>query len=169
MYKEDNNIKVRFTKKQIEDAIIRHKYSITVAEVLNYWRGKGWKTLSGNYIKSINNVVGVVNNIKNNKRKEIPKPRVKKRHKKGDKEIEVILPKVEDNSYHAQLLDPRWKAFRIFIFAVRGRKCEKCDATEYLQIHHIHYHKGCLAWEYTCKDMLVLCRDCHQKLHNIII
>lgn len=168
MYKKDNNVKVRFTKKQIEESIIKHKYSITVAEVLKYWGDKGWKTVSGSYVQSINNVVGVVNNVKNKTRKKTSEPKVRKRHKKGDKDVEVILPKVEYDSYHAQLLDPRWKAFREFIFVVRGRKCEKCGATEYLQIHHMHYHKGCLAWEYTCKDMLVLCKDCHQELHNII-
>ena len=75
--------------------------------------------------------------------------------------------KKEYISYDEQLKDKRWEAFRRFIFAVRGRKCEKCGSTKTLQVHHPKYKYGRMAWEYTCKEVIVLCRDCHEKVHNL--
>ncbi len=69
--------------------------------------------------------------------------------------------------YDEFLQDERWPAFRKFIFAGRGCKCEKCGSHERLQIHHIKYKEGLRPWEYTCNDVMVLCRDCHAKIHGI--
>lgn len=69
-------------------------------------------------------------------------------------------------SYIEQLTDDRWKAFREFIFAVRGRKCEKCGETTSLQVHHPKYIPGRKAWEYNCKEVKVLCRKCHAAIHG---
>lgn len=69
--------------------------------------------------------------------------------------------------YDEFLQDPRWKAFRQFVFSVRGRKCERCQSSGNLQVHHIKYKEGLLPWEYTCNDVMVLCRGCHEKIHGI--
>ena len=37
----------------------------------------------------------------------------------------------------------------------------------FLNIHHPFYTKGKLAWQYNPTDMMVLCHDCHKKIHNI--
>lgn len=69
--------------------------------------------------------------------------------------------------YRQLLHDPRWKAFRDFVFKVRGTVCEICGCKKYLQIHHPKYHENCKAWEYSCKEVIVVCRDCHKKIHGI--
>lgn len=41
----------------------------------------------------------------------------------------------------------------------------KCGSTSNLQIHHLRYIKGKMAWEYKDKDLIVLCETCHEKIH----
>lgn len=74
---------------------------------------------------------------------------------------------LEFTPYDEQLKDKRWEAFRKFVFAIRGRKCEHCGATKNLQVHHPKYVFGRKAWEYTCNEVEVVCRECHKKIHNI--
>ena len=71
--------------------------------------------------------------------------------------------------YYKHLLeDKRWKEFRLKVMSVRGNKCECCGGTHILQIHHTFYISGKKPWEYDIKDMRVLCKKCHQRIHNII-
>lgn len=69
--------------------------------------------------------------------------------------------------YNEQLKNKKWKAFRDFIFVVRGCKCEMCGITEKLQVHHPNYIRGRKAWEYTCNEVVVLCEQCHRKTHGL--
>ena len=69
--------------------------------------------------------------------------------------------------YNKQLKNEKWKAFRNFVFVVRGCKCEMCGATQKLQVHHPNYIKGRKAWEYTCNEVVVLCEQCHRKAHGL--
>ncbi len=77
----------------------------------------------------------------------------------------VKIPK--SLSYRSQLETKQWKDFRKLIFSQRGKRCEMCGATTNIQIHHLQYITGRKAWEYTPNDVMVLCRDCHKKIHNI--
>ena len=71
--------------------------------------------------------------------------------------------------YYKHLLeDKRWKEFRLKVLSERGNKCEFCGGTDVLQIHHTFYIRGKMPWEYDIKDMRVLCRTCHQKIHHLI-
>ena len=36
-----------------------------------------------------------------------------------------------------------------------------------IQIHHTFYISGKMPWEYDINDMRVLCKKCHQRIHNI--
>lgn len=83
------------------------------------------------------------------------------------KKKEQQVEKKDWTPYEEQLQDKRWEAFRKFIFAVRGKKCEMCGGTHILQVHHPKYKGGRLAWEYTCNEVQVLCKECHEKVHNI--
>ena len=74
-------------------------------------------------------------------------------------------PKDAELKYQDQLNDPRWFAFRQFIFTGRGCKCEICGSDIVLQVHHPHYISGRKAWEYACNEVVVLCKDCHSKMH----
>ena len=70
-------------------------------------------------------------------------------------------------TYAEQLKDSRWAAFRTFVFIVNGMKCKHCGTRHNLQVHHPKYISGRKAWEYTCNEVIVLCKECHQKEHNI--
>ena len=70
--------------------------------------------------------------------------------------------------YNRLLEDKRWKEFRLKVLSERGNKCECCGGTDILQIHHTFYISGKMPWEYNIDDMRVLCKKCHQRIHNII-
>ena len=69
--------------------------------------------------------------------------------------------------YYEQLETKEWKDFRKLVFASRGKVCEMCGAKTNLQVHHPKYKFGHKAWEYTCNEVMVLCKKCHEKVHNI--
>lgn len=162
-----------FSKEEIDECMKMHNFKCSTDYVLNYWRKKSWKTLKGTYVRDVCTAISVANSIfietENNKKK------IKERRKsKKDKQRTVAINKIKKVdlltdwvSYDAQLKDKKWLAFRDFILYVRGNKCEKCGSTNCLQIHHLHYNKGFMAWEYNCNEVVVLCKGCHMKEHKI--
>ena len=70
-------------------------------------------------------------------------------------------------SYQEQLKDKRWLRRREEIFKKKGSFCSKCGSKHNLNIHHLRYIYGHMAWEYKDKDLIVLCSDCHEKVHGI--
>ena len=83
-------------------------------------------------------------------------------------EIKEIERRKRKEYYNRLLEDERWKEFRLKVMSERGNKCECCGGTHILQIHHTFYISGKMPWEYDIKDMRVLCKKCHQRIHNII-
>ena len=83
-------------------------------------------------------------------------------------EIKEIERRKRKEYYNRLLEDKRWKEFRLKVMSERGNKCECCGGTDILQIHHTFYMSGKMPWEYDIKDMRVLCKKCHQRIHNII-
>lgn len=83
-----------------------------------------------------------------------------------------VLKEIESHKrkeyYNRLLEDKRWKEFRLKVMSERGNKCECCGGTHILQIHHTFYISGKMPWEYNIDDMRVLCKKCHQRIHNII-
>lgn len=162
-----------------------------------YWENKKWLTHKGIEPKTLESAIDSYNSIavqkfvqrnqkllgiSNVKRKDKKKAKRKARKEllAGNKNLDNLIklenfslkePKVKSNKdyipYEEQLQDKRWEAFRKFIFAVRGKKCEMCGGTHILQVHHPKYKGGRLAWEYTCNEVQVLCKECHKKIHNI--
>jgi hypothetical protein len=45
---------------------------------------------------------------------------------------------------------------------IRGNKCEICDSTKKLHVHHIDYNNV------NIDSLLVVCVSCHKKIHNKI-
>ena len=82
-------------------------------------------------------------------------------------EIKEIERRKRKEYYNRLLEDKRWKEFRLKVLSERGNKCECCGGTDILQIHHTFYIRGKMPWEYDINDMRVLCRTCHQRIHNI--
>lgn len=83
-------------------------------------------------------------------------------------EINEIDSHKHKEYYKHLLKDKRWKEFRLKVMSERGNKCECCGGTNILQIHHTFYIGGKMPWEYDVKDMRVLCKKCHQRIHHLI-
>lgn len=99
------------------------------------------------------------------KQKQIRK---KLRRSFTEQEIKDIERRKRKEYYNRLLEDKRWKEFRLKVLSERGDKCECCGGTHILQIHHTFYISGKMPWEYNIDDMRVLCKKCHQRIHNII-
>lgn len=82
-------------------------------------------------------------------------------------ELQAYKKRKRQKYYENLLKDKRWKEFRLKVLSERGSKCECCGGTDVLQIHHTFYISGKMPWEYDIKDMRVLCKKCHQRIHNI--
>lgn len=67
-------------------------------------------------------------------------------------------------TYGEYLESPHWIALRSHLCR-RGRRCYGCQAPSRLQLHHVRY--GCLGAE-RAKDVIVLCKACHQNLHDLL-
>jgi 5-methylcytosine-specific restriction endonuclease McrA len=130
-----------------------------------YWEAKHWKTGKGLPVKTLEGAINAYNGVVVDKtvKKEGRVVAEKKKQKcaANSKWNKNYIP------YSKQLRDPRWIAYRDFILTIRGHRCEVCGATNDLQVHHLLYRKNFLAWEYSCKDVVVLCKKCHSKEHNI--
>lgn len=148
---------------QIREYIKLKHMQIDPREAYKYWVKKNWLTNKGTEARSleaaINAYNGVVMSTSKSKVKKHKKTLVKTSIKKNEpSEIE---------SYSEQLRDKRWKAFRKFIIDVRGDRCEMCGYNKGLQVHHPKYRKGAKAWEYNCNEVIVLCGNCHMRVHGI--
>lgn len=156
-----------YSEEEINEYISKHKNLIvSTDEVLKFWRERNWKTKSGEYVKCLESAIGCLNGLKvsYNRKQAKKRKKVEKKAKKSNSQIVKAKP---FELYSEQLKRNEWKKFREFIFAVRGKKCEKCGATTNLQVHHLHYISGRFAWEYLPFDVMVLCGDCHKKIHGI--
>ena len=170
----------RPTMTQVEVYIAEKGMSITPKQVFEYWDKKDWLTNKGVPVKTLEAAINVVNGIFVNKyihqnecqslsKKEKKKLLLEKIHETKRKAKEIAYENNQPkpySKYEDQLKDEKWSAFRQFIFKIRGRKCETCGAEDHLQVHHTIY-RNVKAWEYTCNDVIVVCRDCHKQIHKI--
>ena len=91
--------------------------------------------------------------------------KLKKRKKQSKK-----LPKTKAKPfipYKQQLRDKRWVKKREEVLKLKGNRCQKCGAIKDLQIHHLKYLPNKYAWEYKMKDLIVVCKHCHEIMHDI--
>lgn len=71
---------------------------------------------------------------------------------------------IENLSYKEYLNSWYWKTIRNYIVVTRKR-CELCNSTMKLNVHHKTYkHRGYES-EYL-EDLILLCNNCHAKFHN---
>jgi len=68
--------------------------------------------------------------------------------------------------YRALLRDPRWLDFSCEVIEQKGA-CGWCGSDQTLQVHHLVYYERRLPWEYDLHEVGVLCRECHQTLHEV--
>lgn len=166
------NIGNTATLTQVEIYVAEKGLFIEPQEAYDYWSKKNWLTNKGQPVKSLEAAIDVINGIavQRFRRKGSPK-KPKKVTAKGARRTAMRLALENESEtaymeYQEQLKDRCWKSFRKFVFDVRGKKCEICGATNYLQVHHLKYRKV-KAWEYTVNEVLVVCGSCHKKIHGI--
>lgn len=149
------------TREMISEFIAKKKLKVSADYVLDFWRKKNWVTLKGHKVMTLESAVCACNGVYvANLREDNKKTLLYNRPV-------VISKMVEKSPYSEQLTDDRWSMFRDFVFKVRGNRCEMCGRKKTLQVHHLHYKKGAKAWEYDCNEVVVLCRECHRKVHGI--
>lgn len=67
-------------------------------------------------------------------------------------------------TYAEKLADPRWQKKRLRILERDEWACRWCgDNTTELNVHHLIYHKGMDPWDYEDRELLTVCRPCHDK------
>ena len=69
-----------------------------------------------------------------------------------------------NSDYSKYLKSQEWKKKREEVLERDGYKCQKCEATENLQVHHLTYKN---IFNEPLEDLQTLCADCHRKVHEI--
>lgn len=71
-------------------------------------------------------------------------------------------------TYAEQLKHPNWQRKRLEMLQAADWTCELCCAKEEtLHVHHKHYVKGRMPWEYERAELVVLCEECHDTQHEV--
>ena len=143
------------TVEQIQECANKCGYKFNAYDCFAYFKAKDWKTEKGRDYWSLEFACMVYNGVA-----------IYKQQKKVDSSKFKTLS-YEGSPYKEQLLDKRWRLFREFAIVARGGVCENCGSKKNLVIHHTEYKEGYNAWDYSVKDVVCLCNNCHKKIHNI--
>ena len=71
------------------------------------------------------------------------------------------MSKQEKLTYFAS---PKWKSMRQLILSRDNHQCQSCGAKSSLEIHHITYENF---GDEDISQLVSLCRDCHQEIHDL--
>ena len=87
------------------------------------------------------------------------------RHSYDDK----IMQYIQQMKYEDFLNTMYWRIIRGYKIRKAGRKCSLCGGTEDLRVHHARYDRHGLEhlYDVSMHDLIVLCKDCHHKFHDI--
>ncbi len=70
-------------------------------------------------------------------------------------------------NFFDQYKHPNWQKKRLEVLEAAGFECESCGSVdEQLHVHHKRYIKGRKIWEYSTKELAVLCESCHAETHH---
>lgn len=176
---------------QIAEYIAFKRYDLNAQAIYDKYDKNGWLKSNGEPVKSLEAIINAQNGVKlekvrkgetkkERKRRKLERLSFKKQKRKefhkntiSLKELEKEVVKVTSKKkgdyipYKEQLKDKRWRKLRKEILKERGNKCELCNSSEKLCIHHKVYIKGRYAWEYPKRHLIALCSRCHEMLHGI--
>ena len=80
---------------------------------------------------------------------------------------EKLLLNAPKERYEQQLNDSRWKLKANNIRKRDNHECQVCGAKKkQLDVHHIRYVSGREAWDYDDGDLVTLCHECHEEIHD---
>ncbi len=70
------------------------------------------------------------------------------------------------SSYAARLDNDNWRDFSREMRRTKGNFCQCCRMGDKVtQVHHVAYEMGREPWEYEADEVVILCADCHHRLH----
>lgn len=75
----------------------------------------------------------------------------------------IHWPDLGYESYSDYLNSTVWKEKALAIKKHMGEKCEICFSKESLEVHHITYNN---ITNESLKDLVVLCKSCHEEAHK---
>lgn len=73
------------------------------------------------------------------------------------------LNKLHGMDYAGYLLSPEWKRRREVIIEIAGHRCQACNRSGRLHVHHRTYTRRGFERK---ADLVALCADCHQVFHD---
>lgn len=78
-----------------------------------------------------------------------------------------------ENQFFKQYQSPKWQKrkadYMINFSGIYDGEvfCECCcDSEKQLQLHHIVYYSDRKVWEYSDDELLLVCSDCHESVHE---
>jgi hypothetical protein len=96
-------------------------------------------------------------------RKRAEDERISK-HRESRKHIEENLRSLRTMPYAQYLQTEHWKELRSLALKKAFYRCQLCNAQGLMDVHHRTYERR---GEEYIRDVIVLCRPCHEKHHNI--
>ena len=64
------------------------------------------------------------------------------------------------------LKSPEWQNIQLEALILQKYQCRLCGAKDIpLDVHHLQYRH---LWDVKRKDLKILCRDCHEKVHRLM-
>lgn len=83
-------------------------------------------------------------------------------------DMEILEQKSDEKkSYLEKLNDKRWEEKRDKVRERAGYKCQDCESTIKLEVHHCYYKFGLEPWQYPLDSLRCLCSNCHKKRGSI--
>ena len=154
----------RPTLSMVKEFIKKKGYDIDANDFFKKYEERNWLTTKNKEPYCLEAIIGAYNGvIMEEKRKKGIEVKSKKKKKEDKKQT-------SKSDYYELLKDPRWQKRRLEIMQRDNFTCQMCGngltSGVPLNVHHYVYHKGYLPWEYSEKDLITLCRDCHHKLHE---
>lgn len=87
----------------------------------------------------------------------------KARKKKAEQPSPDRLAELRAMPYAAYLQTPEWKKKRARALLIAGYRCQICNVSGLLNVHHRTYERLGCEW---LTDLLVLCQPCHETFHK---
>jgi hypothetical protein len=77
------------------------------------------------------------------------------------------LDELRSMDYGQYLQTPEWQSTRLRAIENSQGKCERCGAIQIdLQVHHKNYER---VGQELQTDLMVLCKECHEKVHGLAV
>lgn len=81
-----------------------------------------------------------------------------------------VLTRGKLKPYTEQLVRSEWREFTAELIRERGNFCENCRlGGKTLQVHHVAYTPGRPPEDEPKENFIVLCKSCHEELHEELI